>query len=257
MRYRRAATGAALLAASLCAGAEGRAARDAGVVYDLSIAGVPIGEATLRVVIDEARYRVEGTAEVGFLFWGGSGRAVSEGRATAEGLAPESYRLRYEGATRPGAIDIAFEDGRATRWERRPDWTRDDAEDAREARVALRAEDLAGVLDPLSALVIPAPEDIAPEALCRRVRPVFTGYTRFDLDLGGAAPGPAGAPGAVVCAARYRPVSGHRVGSQRAERMQRPGAFSVRLAPVGEGVWGPDRVALRTRFGTFELLRRR
>lgn len=255
MRYGLAA--AALLAAAVSAVAGARASRDAGVLYDLSIAGVPIGEATLRVVLDEGRYRVEGTADVGFLFWGGSGRAVSEGRATAEGLAPESYRLRYEGATRPGAIDIAFEQGRAARWERRPDWTRDDPEDEEEERVALRAEDLAGVLDPLSALVIPAPADIGAEALCRRVRPVFTGYTRFDLDLGGAAAGPAAAPGAVVCAARYRPVSGHRVDSRSAERMQQPGAFSVRLALVGEGVWGPDRVALRTPFGTFELLRRR
>lgn len=226
------------------------ATRDAGTAYDLSIAGIPIGEARLSVALDGGRYRVEGTADVGFLFWGGDGTAFAEGVAGEDRLRPERYRLSYRGATRPGAVSIDFEDGRAVRWDREPE----PSPEYREGRVEPSGAELAGVTDPLSALVVPAGADAAPEALCARVLPVFSGYTRFDLALDGAK---ATEAGAVECETRYRPVSGHRADSRSVERLSQPGALSVRLAPVADGLWGPDRVALETRFGLFELQRRR
>ena len=226
------------------------ASLDAGAAYDLSIAGIPIGDARLAVTTGEGRYRIEGSADFGFLFWGGEGVAVSEGRAAEGGFDPEFYRLSYQGVTRPGAIEIAFAEGHAKEWRRVPEIP----DRYREGRVPLSETDLRAVLDPLSALVIPAPASIPGAALCARVLPVFTGYTRFDLEFDGAA----ALDGDVVeCSVRYRPVAGHRPDSGSVERFSKPGAFAVRLAPIADGVWGPDLVAVETRFGTLRLTRRR
>lgn len=237
--------------AVLCAGVAAPlgASLDQGAVYDLSIGGVPIGEARIGVVATDGAYAVDAGADVGFLFWGGAGSARAEGDAAGGALRPARYRLSYQGATRPGAVAIDFDDARAVRWESTPPPPPEYAE----GRVAVTADHLAGVLDPLTALVIPAPADIAPAALCARVLPVFSGYTRFDLALSG---GVVGADGAVACVVRYAPVAGHREGAEGVRRMTRPGAITLSLRPLAAGLWGPDRVGVSTRFGTFEMARR-
>jgi hypothetical protein len=222
----------------------------ASAAYDLFIAGIPIGEAELRIEAADGRYRVEGAADFGFLFWGGEGVAVAEGAAGPDSLKPALYQLRYQGVSRPGAVEIAFENGRAVRWAREPEIP----EEYREGRVPPGPEHLSGVLDPLSALVVPAAATASAESVCRRVLPVFSGYTRFDLSLEGAE---ALDGEAVACAVRYRPVAGHRADSRSVRRLSEPGAVALRLAPLADGFWGPDRVALETRFGLFELERRR
>lgn len=217
------------------------ASRPEGVRFDLSVAGVPVGGATLAVSRSGDRYVALGSADVGFLFWGGQGGAEVEGAATADGLRPARYRLAYEGVTRPGTVAIDFEGGSAVRWERQPPIPPQYAE----GRVEVEPRHLSGALDPLSALIAP---DAPPEALCDRALPVFSGYTRFDLVLDGVA---AVEDGVVTCTARYVPVAGHRPDSNGVRRMTRPDALSVALSPIGDGLWGPHRVAVATRFGTF------
>jgi len=259
-----------LVAAAMLAAHPAGALREDGARYDLSIAGLPIGEASLSVAAAGDGYAIDAAADVGFLFWGGAGAARAEGAARAgkaagaQALSPARYRLSYEGVSRPGSVSIDFAQGRASAWTFAPPIPPEFAE----GRVALKPSDLDGVLDPLSALVIAAPADVDPDTLCRRVLPVFSGVTRFDLALegaqtaalgdaaGGAARVGAGA-GAVSCAVRYRPVSGHREGSLGVARLTRPGAVALTLAPLGAGFWGPERVAVQTRFGAFEITRRR
>jgi hypothetical protein len=230
------------------------ATRAPGAAYDLSISGLSIGEATLAVSIDGARYAVDATADFGFLFWGGSGGARSEGRVEDGRLRPERYRLAYEGVRRPGSAEIDFEAGRAVRWSNEPqpegDWA--------EGRTPVEPLHLSDVIDPLAALVAPLPADAAPAAVCARLAPVFSGLTRFDLELTGAraASDPAAPEGAVACETRYRPVAGHRPDSPGVARLQRPGAVSLTLAPIADGAWAPLRLALDTRFGPFVLSRR-
>lgn len=241
---RRTALALALVLAATPLGA----ARDDGVAYTLSLAGVPIGEATLVAATDGARYRLEGRARLRFLFWGGEGRATAEGATDGDSLSPERHRLSYRGVRRDGLLEIDFEDGRAVRWESAPP----PPPEVLEGRVPVAEDHLAGVLDPLTALVLPAPADAAPEALCTRVAPVFSGMTRFDLAFDGARTAD---NGVVECAVRYRPVAGHRPDSRGVSRMSAPGAIAVSLAPVADGLWGPERVAIATRFGTAELAR--
>jgi hypothetical protein len=219
-----------------------------GVGYDLSVAGVPVGEAWLTVAMRDGRYAAQGSADFGFLFWGGQGVARAEGALEDGALRPAEYRLTYEGVTRPGRVSIDFDGARAVRWDREPPIPPEFAE----GRVEVTEAHLDGVLDPLSALVIPAAPDAAPEALCARVLRVFSGYTRFDLELRGATVEADG----VACDVRYTPVAGHRPDSNGVKRMSRPDALAISLAPVAPGVWGPKRVAIATRFGTAELARR-
>lgn len=218
-------------------------------VYRLSIAGIPIGSAGLSVSLSGNRYVIDGNADFGFLFWGGRGGARSVGSANGGTWQPETYRLAYEGIRRPGGVEIDFENGKAVRVHSFPE----PPADVREGRIELTADHLRNVLDPLTALVIPAPVGADPSSVCSRLLPVFSGFTRFDLAL----EGPREAAQGVGCAARYRPVAGHRPDSTSVERMTQPGAFEIALAPITDDTWGPARVAVDTRFGTFEMIRQR
>ena len=242
-----------LLAAGLTARASSDAEDNAAIDYALSISGIPIGQASLSVTIDRQHYALHATADVGFLFWGGEGNARAVGVLDAGSMKPSHYRLAYEGGSTPGRIEIAFADGKAVRWGRQPEPDGEWAQEWRENRVVLEDHHLAGVLDPLSALLIPVPADAEPATVCRRLLPVFSGFTRFDLELTGTAPASSG----VGCTARYRPVAGHRPDSDSVERMTRRGAFEIALEPITQSAWGPARVAVQTRFGTFEMVRQR
>lgn len=243
-------SGSGVLAALLCMLATPLgAARENAAVFSLSIAGLPIGSASLVVDRDGDRYAIEGAADVGFLFWGGKGVARTEGSVSVGALQPERYRLSYEGVSRPGAVRIDFHAGAAVEWERRPPIPPEFAED----RDEVRPDDLVNVLDPLSALVAPLGPDASASDICERVAPVFSGYTRFDLELvGSSGQGDAG----VTCDIRYRAVSGHRRDSESVRRLERPGALGLVMAPIGADAWAPARLTLATRFGVFEIARR-
>lgn len=244
MRRLACAAAAFLLASPLGASKEDPGA----AAYRVTVAGLPIGEASLRAQRVDDRYRLEGRARLRFLFWGGEGVATAEGAANGEGLFPERHRLSYEGVRRPGSLAIDFEDGRAVRWESAPP----PPPEVLEGRVPVAEADKEGVLDPLTALVVAAPADAAPETLCRRVAPVFSGLTRFDLAFEGAR---AAADGVVECAIRYRAVSGHRPDARGVRRLSEPDAIQVSLAPLADGLWGPHRISVATRFGPAELTR--
>jgi hypothetical protein len=245
MRARRLAV---LLALGLAAPAAD-ASRAPDARYAISVGGVPIGAATLRAQMQGARYEVEASADIGFLFWGGEGSARTYGAVREASLAPDMFTLAYQGVTKPGGAEIVFENGRATRFSRFPPTPPEYAEN----RVEVKPADLIGVSDPLSAFVIPAGRGVAPDALCRRVLAVFSGSTRFDIALEGARATLQG--GAVACAARYRPISGHRADSEGVKRLTEPGAIEVSLSPLAPGLWGPQSIVVATRFGPLRVIR--
>ncbi len=244
-------SGSCVLAALLCILATPLgAARENAAIFSLSIAGLPIGSASLAFDRDGDRYAIEGAADIGFLFWGGQGVAHTEGSVSGDALRPERYRLSYDGVSRPGAVRIDFREGAAVAWERRPPIPPEFAKD----RDEVDAGDLVNVLDPLSALVAPLGPDAAASDVCDRVAPVFSGYTRFDLELVGSS-GQGDAAG-VTCDIRYRAVSGHRRDSDSVRRLQMPGALGLVMAPIGADAWAPARLTFATRFGVLEIARR-
>ena len=124
-------------------------------------------------------------------------------------------------------------------------------------RVPLGPGDEKGVVDPVGAVIIPAPASgpIVSPAACNRKIPIFDGYTRFDIDLtyvGERRVTTKGYDGpVVVCAARYVPISGHRRDRPATKFMADNKDLEVWLAPIEhDHVLIPFRVSVRTMIGT-------
>lgn len=214
--------------------------------YDVTIAGIDIGDASLSLENTGESYAAGLSGDFRFLFWSGGADARSSGTDAPDQLTPASYRSRFESPSRVFTTMIDFDEDRATN----ADWRTDpplDPDDFGE-RVPIEPAHLIGAKDPLSAFIIRAESG---EAACARSLKVYSGVVRFDVDLfvRGVA------DGLVECGARYRPVSGHRVESEEVDRLREDGlVFSYfEAAP---GVWAPHRVGFRTRFGTVALERR-
>ena len=105
-------------------------------------------------------------------------------------------------------------------------------------RVPLGPGDEKGVVDPVGAVIIPAPASgpIVSPAACDRKVPIFDGYTRFDIDLtyvGERRVATKGYEGpVVVCAARYVPIAGHRRDRPATKFMADNKDLEVWLAPI-------------------------
>jgi hypothetical protein len=123
-------------------------------------------------------------------------------------------------------------------------------------RVAITADHRKGIVDPLSALLIPvggSGEVVAAEA-CQRTLPIFDGRRRFDLALSfrrldrvKAAKGYAGP--AVVCAVKFKALAGHRVGSALVKYLDGR-AIELTLAPIaGTRLLAPFRLSIANMLG--------
>jgi hypothetical protein len=129
--------------------------------------------------------------------------------------------------------------------------------DEKPDRVPLGPSDEKGVVDPVGAIVIPAPPSgpIVSPASCNRKIPIFDGYTRFDIDLTYVGERDVTAKGyegpVAVCAARYVPISGHRRDRPATKFMAENKDLEVWLAPIAsDHVLIPFRVSARTMIGT-------
>jgi hypothetical protein len=128
-------------------------------------------------------------------------------------------------------------------------------------RIPVRDEDKINVTDPLSAMLIAAPDGEAPlsPARCERTLPVFDGQRRYDLSLsfkrldklkldrGYSGP-------ALVCAVVLRPIAGYRPDSMLVKYVGgRPG-MEIWFMPVGGApVIAPGRLKMPTGIGTLEI----
>jgi hypothetical protein len=126
-------------------------------------------------------------------------------------------------------------------------------------RVPVTDADRRGVIDPVSALLIPTESDRLAPAMCQRTLPIFEGTERFDIVLsylrteqirsGRGYRGPA-----LVCRARYRAIAGHRRGARQVEYMEHNDTIEAWLAPVrGAHLLVPWRISLGTIVGTLVI----
>ena len=110
--------------------------------------------------------------------------------------------------------------------------------EAKPDRVPVKDEDKKGVVDPVSALLMPAsrPESLIDPANCNRTIPIFDGAARFDVVLATTRPRMSTSLGitgpVLVCNARYVPISGHRALRPATKFMEENKDMSVWLAPV-------------------------
>jgi hypothetical protein len=126
-------------------------------------------------------------------------------------------------------------------------------------RVPITAADRRGVLDPVSALLIPIDGDRLSPSMCRRTLPIFEGTERFDIVLSylrteqvKSAQGYQGP--VLVCRARYHAIAGHRRGARQVEYMEHNNTIEAWLAPVPAAhLLVPWRVSLGTIVGNLVI----
>ncbi len=221
--------------------------------YAISLAGLPIGTADLSASLGE-HYKMDIQARLTGLagaITSGSGGATAGGMLTSSRPLPASYAVTSRSSSEQRTVRLGMARGNVVAVEIVPPI------EEKEDRVPVKDIHKRGVLDPVSALVMPTlgRGDPLDPAVCNRTLPVFDGAARFDVVLSYAETRQvekAGYSGPViVCNARYVPVAGHRPGRSGTKFMEDNRDLSVWLAPVeGTRVFMPLRISVRTVMGT-------
>ncbi len=228
------------------------------VSYDLTLAGLPLGKADLSSSFSGSKYEMEGRAKLtglAMLLTGGRGEANASG--TLDGDSPPrsaSFAVVSRTSDNQRSVRMGLKRGRVAKVEIDPPL------EPKPDRVPVKAADKKGVVDPMSALLMPAvaSKNLTDPANCDRTIPVFDGASRMDVVLSYAetkdieVPGYAGP--VLVCNARYVPISGHRSERPATKFMQENKDMAVWLAPVeGARVLFPLKVSVRTMIGMGEM----
>jgi hypothetical protein len=225
--------------------------------YAITLAGLSVGDASLSVSSTPTTYRaglamrLSGLAG---LLTGARGAAVSVGSIVGARPIPLSYAITTSNGHASRTVRMALQGGSVAAVEVRPpvDVTID--------RVPVTPANKINVMDPISALVMPAPRPDKPldPAGCERKLAVFDGVARFDVALSYARTGAISLPGytgpALICSARYTPIAGHRTSLKSTSYMADNRDMEVTLAPLGGAlVLLPAKIAVRTLFGMLEI----
>jgi hypothetical protein len=248
-----------LLAAGLLVGAmAGPSLADDGVAtvrYDLSIAGLPIGSASLSVLIRNKNYRADVSARIGgvlSLVTDGRGSASANGRLGAERPRVAKYALSSQSEKRQTTVRMVMSDGSINDLAINPE------PPPRPDRVPVTPSHKRGVIDPVSALLMPVSGngDLLSPGSCNRTLPIFDGAQRYDITLRydrteKVADQKSGYRGdAIVCSARYTPIAGHRARREQIRYMADNRDMEVWLAPVeGTRVLAPFKIIVATQVG--------
>lgn len=242
----------------------GAASARAGTVeasYSITLAGLSIGKASLAGSVTQEGYTLNMSAGLTGLVGAiskGSGSGTSRGGFGAMPLT-NGFSMQASNGTITRTIQFSAAGGSIRSVAINPP-----LEAGPEDRVPLQPQHRANVLDPLSALVMPSKgADPLDKANCERRLPVFDGTARFDVVLSyvgvrnvKAESGYSGP--ALVCAARYEPIAGHRPGRRAIKFMQENRDMSAWLVPVNNGsALMPYRISVRTMIGTSVIEARR
>jgi hypothetical protein len=230
------------------------------VDYRLRLAGFPIGNAALKGGVGGGQYRVDLDARLtGLAGWvtGISGSGQSQGAAAGRRVVPSVYSVDIPASDHPVAVRVGLIGGNVVNASLTPPLQE------RPDRVPVQEAHKKGVVDPIGALLMlhPGPGPVLDPGACNRTLPVFDGSGRFDVKLSYSATKPIKLPGydgpAIVCAARYVPIAGHR---------ERPSVVFMRenrdmeawLVPVaGTRALVPVRIAVATKIGRLVIEARR
>ena len=247
----RALTAASVLLVTLGLGGAARADSFSGV-YSVSLIGLSLGTATVSGKISGNDYKIEAYANLTGLasaMTGAKGSAVASGALQNGQLAPNAYATTSSNSKETRTVRIGMAGGTVKAVDIQPPF------DQLEGRVPLTDAHKRGIVDPLSALIMPVSGNLSDgPTVCRRSIPVFDGYTRFNVDLAYTGTRQVASQGyngpVIVCGARYKPIAGHRPGRRATQFMVDNKDMEVWLAPLaGAKAVVPFRIAVRTMVG--------
>lgn len=244
---------AGVLLTAVASGSPAIAADSLQVGYSIRLLGLSMGTAGLNAKIGPSSYEMEisaklaGIASIVSRAQGGarSSGSIEQGRVLARAYATASSNSRETRTVR-----MALNGGAVRSVEVTP------PPSPHPDRVTVTASHKRGVIDPLSALVMPVGGrgDLTGAAACDRTIPVFDGYARFDVTLSyagtrevrsAAYSGPV-----AVCRVRYKAIAGHRPNRKQTQYMENNRQMEVWLMPVeGARLVTPYRIAVGTQVG--------
>ncbi len=236
----------ALAASTAPAAVAAPPASETRAVYDVSFAGFGIAKGSLAVRVERGSY-----AAKLHISTSGLARIISseESFATARGrlgtsLSPATYELLSRG-DRVTQVSMDIGGGKVRDVIAIPELSE------RADRVPLRSSHKRGVVDPLSAALLPVSAD--GRKVCDRTLPIFDGWTRYDIRLAYARTEPVKTSGfsgdAVVCSARWVPVAGHRENRESTRFMADNKELEAWFVPASETLMLPYKISVQTMKG--------
>jgi len=147
--------------------------------YVISFAPITVGNVAVTADIDSAAYAISANGRVGGairLLANGEGNLTTRGTITNSRPAPTNFALKINSTDDPVDVKMVIEDGNVTELAALPP-----SGDG----VPIADEHRQGILDPLTAFLIPAGDigDGLTKEACQRTLPVFDGRQRYDLKL--------------------------------------------------------------------------
>lgn len=228
--------------------------------YGISIAGIPIGNARVSTQFNGNKFRISANGRTA-----GVSRLVSDGRGTLRSQGVMGKNRPFATTFSMDTVDdklvtkvrMGMSKGNIRRLVAAPPLSK------RPDRIPVLKKHQRGIVDPLSAFMIPLDSDgkIEPAKACNRTIPVFDGWQRFDVRLSFSTTKNAKLGGrdgykgpVVVCKARYVPVAGHRPTRKTTVYLANNKNMELWLAPVtGLPTLVPVHVRIGTKVGTLTL----
>jgi hypothetical protein len=221
--------------------------------YTITFARIPVGNIVTVLELGASDYTISATGHAGGVIRSlVSGEAAFAARgAVKDGRAvPASFTSRVTSTAENVDVTMMLNEGTVEKLTVVPPPADD--------RVPVTDADRRGILDPLSAFLLPRPPapaagaagaDVSPDA-CRRTLPIFDGLQRYDLKLAykrtdrvTADKGYAGP--VVVCSIGYQPIAGHRASTALIKYLSEGREMEIAFAPIaGARMLAPFQVSV-------------
>jgi hypothetical protein len=255
LRISRAVVLAAALAILAAAAAPARAQKlDAR--YAISMTGIRVGQSAWTVTMNAEHYSVAasgGSVDIINVLLRGEGSARAAGDIKDARLVPTSFSSSLVEDGEKIDLTMTMENGIVTA-------VKDNGPPPGPDRVPLTQAHAQGVIDPLSALLIPneGSDTALAQESCKRTLAIFDGRRRYDLVLsftrmealrGKEYTGPA-----LVCNVILRPIAGHRADSMIMKYVAGRRDMEIYFAPItGTRFLAPLRLLVPTLIGTMTI----
>jgi hypothetical protein len=234
----------------LCAPALAESKLDA--KYVISAAGIPIGKSEITVQIDNDKYIASATGRANGFFSilvSGEGSVHVDGVVSEAGLQPRKFTASIKKDNENSEVKMVIDGGSVTDLTAESSVTDQD-------RVPLTDANRHGIVDPLTAILLPAGKSEAlSDDVCQRSLPIFDGRRRYDLDLSfkrkdelklaSGYHGPV-----VVCSVKFKPIAGHHNSSLIVKYLSEGRELELWLAPIaGTHTLAPVRMTTTNTIG--------
>ena len=225
-------------------------------VYQANFMGLPISRSFVTMTYGASAYHIEGngrSSAVVSILTPMKANFEAIGSLEAGAVHPANFAAHIEAGTDKYDIALEIQDGVVTD-ERVHTESPGGPFPSKPDFVPITENMKRGIVDPLSAFLVPY-KTSSPEKVCARTLSIYTGRERFNLALTPLRREKVSIPGlyegeAQVCAARYKPLGGHRAQKKEVKYMIANKDMEAWFVPLPEAkLMGLYKVKIGTKFG--------